>query len=127
MNRLAFVCYGLIAALFLLSIPLHCVGAAARVTCGSLIFGGIFGASLAMVTRTPRPLLIYLWLLIALSSIAPLYLGWPSGSEYDIVAWKNAPGIVFNYFDFLRGGGFLLSLFYPFARLGQHASDVSRV
>ena len=122
-NRLGMSCLAIITALFALSLPLHCPVRALMVGGVSLLAGGMLGTALAMITRTPRPLLIYFWLGVAALTFVPLYRGWPPGDALDIFPWRGAPDIVYNYFDILRGGVYLLAMPYPFARLGQHAPD----
>jgi hypothetical protein len=76
-----------------------------------------------MVTRTRRPLAIYLWLAASFAAIWPIVSGWPPGDSYDVTLWRGAPEMLSNYFDLLRGGVFLLALPYPFARRGRHSPD----
>ena len=122
-RRLGWICLTLIIALGTPSIPLHCTGVALSVGGVSMLAGGMLGAALAMVTRSRRPIHIYFWLAIAALTFFPLYHGWPPGDSFDILPWRGAPEIVYNYFDILRGGAYLLAMPYPFARLGQHAPD----
>jgi len=122
-NRMAMVCGGLISGLFALSIPLHCYQQAAGVTLVSACAGSGLGFALAMITRTPKPLFIYAWLAAAALTFLPLFRAWPPGDSFDVTPWRGAPDILFNYFDFLRGGVFLLAMPYPFAALGMHGPD----
>ena len=125
-NRLGFVCLALIGALFALSIPLHCGETAAAVALTSAFSGVGLGLALAMVTRTRAPLGIYVWLAMAAVTVIPLFRAWPPADSFDVNPWRGAPEIFYNYFDFLRGGAFLLGMPYPFARLGLHGPDSDR-
>ncbi len=122
-NRMGWVCVLLIAGLFALSVPLRCIGRAAAVTLGTAGAGAGLGLALAMVTRTRRPLGIYLWLAAAALTLLPLFRAWPPAESFDLTAWQGAPDILYNYFDFLRGGVFVLAMPFPFAKLGMHAPD----
>ena len=122
-NRLGWACLGLITILLALSFPLHCFLKAAVIGAGSLGAGAGLGVCLAMVTRTKRPLVIYLWLVAAIVTFFPLFFAWPPGDSFDVTLWRGAPEILSNYLDFVRGGTFLLAFPFPFARLGQHAPD----
>lgn len=79
---------------------------------------------MALITRTKRPTLIYLLLLVCLATFVPLYHEFPSGNFVDIHPWKNAPLLVYHYFDLVRGASFILGIFYPFAKFGWHKPDL---
>ena len=66
------------------SIPLRCEIRAAFVGGISLLDGSLFGLSLAAVTRTRNAGWIYFFLLCALLTLAPLYLGWPAAGSDDL-------------------------------------------
>ena len=122
-SRLGWACLLLILLLLAVAIPLRCIERAALVGGGALLAGGTLGFAMAMITRTRRPLLIYFWLGIVVLSFWPLYAGWPPGEIWELHPWPNAPDLVYNYFDMLRGGLFLLAFPWVFARLGYHAPD----
>jgi hypothetical protein len=122
-NRLGWVCAGLITVILGLSIPLRCFQVAVPIVVVSSLEGAGMGAALAMVTRTKRPLAIYAWLAAAGLTLLPFVLTWPPGDSSDVFLWRGAPDILSNYFDLARGGAFLLAMPFPFARLGQHAPD----
>ena len=122
-RRLGWICLTLIVLLGALAIPLHCGAKTALVGSASLLDGALFGLALAAVTRTRRPILIYLFLLTAAGLLLPLWLEWPSASQDDVHLWRGSPALLSNYFDALRYGLFALSLPYPFARFGFHAPD----
>ena len=125
-NRLGWVCLGLIAGLFALALPLLCFTRAAAVALVSACAGGGLGLALAMVTRTRRPLGIYFWLAAAAVTCVPIFRAWPAADSFDVTPWRGAPDLLYNYFDFLRGGVFLLSMPFPFARFGSHGPDLPR-
>jgi len=74
-NRLGWTCVALIAIMIVLAIPLRCLPRAVCVAAGSSCGGAALGLSLAMVTRTRRPLAIYAWLAAAGLSFYPLFAG----------------------------------------------------
>ena len=116
-------CFVAILMLMALSVPLRCIVLALQVGAVTGFAGAFMGVALAMITKTRRPALIYLWLGATFLSLAPLALSFPSADETDVHLWKGAPSIASNYFDALRMGVFLLAIPYPFARLGHHATD----
>ena len=122
-SRLGLTCLAVIIVIVALSVPLRCITLALRVGGVSLLSGAGLGTALAMVTRSRRPVQIYLWLAVAAVTFLPMYRGWPPGDSFDVFPWRGAPEIFYNYFDILRGGVFLLAMPYPFARFGQHAPD----
>jgi len=117
------VCLLLTAVSLTFSIPLRCVVKAAVVGGISLLDGILFSLSLAAVTRTRSAGWIYFFLLCALLTLAPLYLGWPAADSDDLTLWRGAPDLLGNYFDMLRVALFLFGLPYPFARFGHHGPD----
>ena len=122
-NRLGWMSLILIAALSALSIPLHCLGKASAVAIASACAGTGLGLALAMVTRSRNPIAIYIWLAVAALTFIPLFRAWPPADSFDVTPWRGAPEIFYNYFDFLRGGAYLLAIPFPFARLGLHGPD----
>ena len=122
-NRLGWACLALITAMLLLSFPLHCFRMAATVAAGSATAGAGLGTAMAMVTRTRRPVAIYAWLAACGLTFLPLLFAWPPGDSFDVTLWRGAPDILSNYFEFMRGGVFLLAMPFPFARFGQHGPD----
>ena len=122
-NVMGLVCLGLISVMLAVSIPLHCFPTAAAVTAVDGLAGCGLGTALAMVTRSRRPIAIYFWLLIGIMTALTLGFGWPPGDISDIRLWHKAPEIFENYFDFLRGGVYLLAMPFPFAKLGFHRPD----
>lgn len=125
-NRLGGVCLVLMALLLALSAPLRCFPKAAAVAAVSACAGGGLGLALAMITRTRRPFGIYFWLAVAALTFAPIFRAWPPADSFDVEPWRGAPDILFNYFDFLRGGVYLLAMPFPFARLGLHGPDAAQ-
>lgn len=87
--------------------------------------GIVFGALLAGVTRTRRPVLIYGLLLAAAAALWPLYAGWPASPPLAPEMPEGRQELIHNYLDILRIVLFLLAVPYPFARLGFHAPDVN--
>ncbi len=123
-NRIGWICLILAIVLFGVSYALRCSPTAAPVALVCYGSGTSLGFALAMVTRTRRPLAIYLWLATASVTILPLLFAWPPGDELDVSLWRGAPGILSNYFEILRGAVYLLAVPYPFARLGHHGPDL---
>lgn len=105
------------------AIPLHCLPTALRVGSGSLLLGTGLGGALAFVTRTRRPLLIYMGLLLAALTFVPLAQNWPPGDAWDIHPWHGAPQLAYSYLDILRTLLYLVGIPWPFARFGHHAPD----
>ena len=122
-SRLGWISMLLALLLMAAAIPLHCLGLAAVVGAGSLVAGCLLGFAMAMITQTRIPLIIYCWLFIVILSFWPLYNGWPRADFWEVHAWPTAPDFVYNYFDLLRGGLFILAFPWVFARLGFHAAD----
>lgn len=89
----------------------------------SLLDGFMFGSALALITRTRRPVLIYLYLGVVVLTFVPLFQSWPPGGPWDVRLSPGMPEILLNYLDMLRIGLFLLGFPYPFARFGQHGPD----
>ena len=123
-DRLGWVCAGLITVMLAVSFPLRCFPRAGIVTVVSMCAGAALGLALGMITRTRRPLAIYFWLGICALTVLPLIFAWPQADSFDVVLWRGAPDIFNNYFDLLRGGVYLIALPFPFARFGRHAPDV---
>jgi hypothetical protein len=129
-GRIGAVCLLSTLALWSLSAPLHCTGRAGLVGGFALVDGALMGLALAFVTRSRRPLLIYLFIGLALLTLWPLAAswpldkGWPIGDPGAIAAWPGAPALVYNYFDILRACVFALAIPAPFARYGQHGPDL---
>lgn len=105
------------------AIPLGCLPVALRVGGGALLLGGGLGSALALITRTRRPWLIYLSLLLGALTFVPLSLEWPPGNGWDVHPWHGAPPMVYSYPDILRTLLYLVGIPWPFARFGQHAPD----
>ncbi|HLJ58020.1 MAG TPA: hypothetical protein VKT77_23480 [Chthonomonadaceae bacterium] len=122
-NRLGLTCFALIAGLTAVGVPLRCLPIAIEAAAASAGAGFLLGAALAAVTRTRKPLAIYAWLAVAALTLWPLLRPWPAADSFDLTLWRGAPDIFNNYFDFLRGGAYLLAMPYPFARFGRHAPD----
>jgi len=122
-RKLGLFCLILGALALAAAIPLRCVGAALRVGGGSLLAGMGLGLSLALVTRTQRPWLIYAALALGALTFVPLTLEWPPGDAWDVHPWHGAPPIAYSYLDILRTSLFLLGIPWPFARFGHHAPD----
>lgn len=122
-SRLGLICLLLSLILWAGSLPLHCAPLAAYVGGVTLLIGGAFGLCLALVTRTRRPILIYLYLGLACLCLWPLYRSWPFADAWDVVPWPGAPTFVLYYFILLRPCIFLLGVPYPFARFGLHGPD----
>jgi hypothetical protein len=122
-NRIGLVCFALTVLAWAASLPLHCARLAAWVAVVAWGAGGLFGVFLALVTRTRKPILIYLLLGLAALTLWPLFQSWPYADAWDVIAWPGAPGFVQQYFTLLRPIGFLLGLPFPFACLGQHSPD----
>lgn len=110
-------------ALWLVSVPLRCPWPALAIAGAAGSAGGLFGAALALVTRTRRPGFIYLWLLVAAVALAPLTTAWPSFDPSVVNLWPGAPPILENYLEIVRYLVFLLAIPYPFAALGHHGPD----
>ena len=89
-----------------------------------LLDGLLLGGALAAVTRTRRPLLIYLWLGVAALSLWWLIVFQLPGEAESVQLWQGAPSLLKNYFDILRVGVFLAGIPYPFIRIGHHAPDI---
>lgn len=106
-----------------MSVALHCTRAACAVSVASLLLGLFAGGMLAAITRTRNPFAIYALIALAALTLWPIFELWPPADSEDIVAWKGAPSLVYNYFDFLRLGVYLVAIPYPFARFGIHAPD----
>ena len=123
MRLLGWGCAFFAAGFLALSLPLRCVGPAAAIGGFSLLDGVVMGACLALITRTRRPIWIYLLLAGACLTLWPIVAAWPPGDPAAIHPWRGAPAIVTNYFDALRVCLFLAGIPYPFARLGHHAPD----
>jgi len=121
--KIGLICVMLSLLCWTASVPLHCVEIAALVGGFSYLNGTFFGIMLALVTRSRRPVLIYLWLGLAALSFYPLFIAWPPADELSIEAWRGAPPIVYNYFDALRPLLFLLGMPPPFIAFGFHAPD----
>jgi hypothetical protein len=117
------VCLLLAVGLWAVSLWAGNAGASALVGGFSFGNGAVFGGFLAMVTRTRRPVLIYLLFLLALLSLTPLLLGWPPVLASSTSLPASVPGWLKDYPDILRLLLFLLGIPYPFARLGYHAPD----
>lgn len=122
-RKLGLFCLAIGALTLAAAIPLGCLPAALRVGGGSLLAGVGLGASLAFVTRTRRPALIYLGLALGVLTFAPLYLEWPPGDAWEVHPWHGAPPLVYGYLDGLRMLLYLLGVPWPFARFGHHAPD----
>ena len=122
-RRLGLICGGLIVTAWAASLGLRCPLLAAIVTAASMGTGALCGLFLGLVTRARRPVLIYLFLIMAGLMLWPLYSAWPYADGLDIPAWPGAPGFVFEYFSVLRPLVFLLALPVPFAVVGQHGPD----
>ena len=122
-NRMGLVCLGLIIFTLVLAFPLRCFPLALGVALSAGTAGTALGAALALVTRTTSPLAIYLLLGAAALTFVPLAHPWPAADSFDVLAWRGAPDIVYGYFDGLRAAAFLLSIPFPFARLGRHTPD----
>ena len=122
-NRIGLVCFALALLSWAASLPLRCAGLAAWVAVVSWGAGKAFGLFLALVTRTHKPVLIYLLLGLAGVTLWPLFQSWPYADAGDVIAWPGAPGFTYQYFALLRPVVFLLGLPYPFARVGQHGPD----
>ena len=122
-RRAGLICFALILSAWAASLGLRCAVLAATVTGVSAGSGALCGLFLGLITRTRRPILIYLFLILAGLMLWPLYNMWPYADAYDIPAWPGAPGFVFNYFNMLRPIVFVLALPVPFAVVGQHGPD----
>jgi hypothetical protein len=122
-RKLGFVCLTVAGLALAVAIPLHCVVVALQVGMVALLSGAGTGLSLALVTRTRRPWLIYMGLLLAALTFVPLTQEWPPASAWDVHPWRNAPPVVYGYLDGLRMLLFLVAMPWPFARLGYHAPD----
>lgn len=105
------------------AIPLGCLFAAVRIGGVSLLAGSGLGATLALVTRTRRPWLIYLALMLGALTFVPLYQNWPPGDAWDVHPWHAAPPWVYGYLDGLRMLLYLVGIPWPFVRFGFHAPD----
>ena len=111
-------CLALSALLWAVSLPLHIAGQAAHVGSANFILGGLFGLCLACVTRTRRPILIYVWLALACLALWPLFVGWPLLDSFDLPSER-----AWHYLALLRVCLFVLGLPYTFALIGQHVPD----
>lgn len=123
-KRLGTGCLALAFACWVPSLALGGGRVAAWVVGFSFLEGAAFGALLALITRTRRPLFIYLALAAAGLTLWPLMVGWPPADRHDLHLWRNAPELFATYFDVARFVVFLLGVPYPFARWGHHASDL---
>jgi hypothetical protein len=122
-RRIGLVSLTLIALAFSLAAPLRCIEKAILVGGVALCSGGLLGASLAWITRTRNPWLIYLALGIAALCFWPLTAAWPHTEIWDVRPSRTWPRFFYNYLDYLRGILFLVGIPYPFARFGQHTPD----
>ena len=122
-RKLGLFCLVVVALALAAAIPLRCIGVALQVGSGSLLAGMGLGLSLALVTRTRRPWLIYLSLVLGALTLVPFTLEWPPGDAWDVHPWHGAPPITYSYLDILRTSLFLLGIPWPFARFGHHAPD----
>ena len=111
-------CLALAALLWAVSLPLHVGREAALAGSANFVLGALFGLCLAGVTRTRRPLLIYLWLTLACLTIGPLFLSWPLLDNFVLPSER-----AWHYLALLRVCLFVLGLPYPFALVGQHGPD----
>lgn len=125
-RRMGFGCLLLAIAFWSVSLALGCARLAAWVGAFSLLDGAVFGLMLALVTRTRRPLLIYLCLVGAGLTFWPLFAAWPPADSQDVHLWPTAPNILYTYFDVFRFCLFTLGIPTPFARLGYHAPDAAQ-
>ncbi len=125
--KIGVICLVLSLLCWAASLRLHCPEVAALVGGFSFLDGAFFGIMLALVTRSRRPIWIYVWLGLAALSFYPLFISWPPGNELSIAAWRGAPAIVYNYFDALRPLLFLLGMPFPFIAFGFHAPDQSHI
>ena len=116
-------CAAVIAGVTCLSAPLHCWRSAIAVSAVSILAGIGAGSALALITRTRNAVAIYLLLILAGFTLWPIFTLWPPADSSDVIAWKGAPDIVYNYFDLIRMGVYLLALPYPFAKFGVHSPD----
>lgn len=82
----------------------------------SLSAGSLFGLTLAMVTRTKPPTLIYFWLSLSLLTLWPIWVGWPAEGETTSRQFMICEIIRYTLFIFAIPG--------PFAFFGQHGPDV---
>ncbi|MDE2125059.1 MAG: hypothetical protein KGJ62_00530 [Armatimonadetes bacterium] len=122
--HLLLVCSAIIVTTAAAAAPIGALRPALSVGAVAAGSGALFGASLAAVTRTRQPLVIYLLLLLAGLCLVPVLLGLPPAGEWQIHPWPHAPALVWNYFDIARPLQFFLAVPWPFAALGHHAADV---
>lgn len=117
------LCAGFALLLWALALPLGCVRQATWIGGVSLASGVLLGLMLALITRTLRPAIIYVYLCVAVAACVPLLREWPPGDMRDMPLAPGMPGFLVYYLDLLRVALFLLGIPYPFARLGHHAPD----
>ncbi len=122
-RKLGLFCLTVAGLALAAAVPLNCVPAALRVGGGSLLAGMGLGLSLALVTRTRRPWLIYLALAVGVLTFVPILREWPAGDAWDVHPWHGAPPVVYGYLDGLRTLLYLLGIFWPFVHFGHHAPD----
>ena len=89
---------------------------AAKVGGGAFALGAAFGLGLAAITRTRRPLFIYLALGATGAALWLAVQGFPLLEEMESDRNRTA-------LEWLRLAAFLLGAPYPFARYGFHAAD----
>lgn len=117
-TKIGIRCVMLSALLWAISLPLRVGREAAAVGSANFVLGVLFGLCLAGVTRTRRPLLIYLWLTLACLTLWPLFLSWPLLDSFGLPSER-----AWHYISLLRVCLFVLGLPYPFALVGQHGPD----
>lgn len=123
MRRLGWWCLALGLAAFAPAAPLRCTGGAAIVGGCALIDGALFGAVLALVTRTRRPIGIYALLGCAVLTLWPLVVGWPPAPPryFGTGTGDGEPGCL--YLDGIRVLLFFCAAPCAFGWLGFHAPD----
>lgn len=126
-RKLGLFCLTVAGLALAAAIPLGCVSVALRVGAAALLAGGGLGAALALVTRTRRPWLIYVCLVLGALTFVPLYREWPAGDGWDIHPWRGAPPLVYGYLDGLRTLLYVIGIPWPFVRFGHHAPDAVEI
>ena len=96
---------------------------AAYVAICALVTGCLGGVFLGLITRTPKPLMIYSWLILFVLTFLPVVYEWPHVSADTIQLTGHMPVLFYRYFDLLRIVEYIMGLPIPFVLIGHHAPD----
>jgi hypothetical protein len=107
------------------SAVMHCVGSAAKIATVSILAGSLLGLSLALITRTRKPTLIYVLIMCGAATFWPLYSSWPVAG-WDLFNFDGPIESIYHYLQMLRSVVYILAIPFPYAYFGQHAADVRK-